>query len=326
MKTVLEQVAAKVGIPPSNFLVAELSRSVIHKIFQLDDGVSAVFKQDVIFAFEITPSSVPADDVFIFVYNRYSKIVQYTYSSYSGSSSYTYTYCEGVPHLIQLSRASLTPATLLESIKTSFSYVSVFVCFPFIDWLRRTLKLPEDAPLAPPAVQDAESDDELEKAYQANEAAKSTSAASPGASPDDAPPEYSPSSSTAVSPNITTSTTYALNYLNQAGSTVTGPVTVASLASIPTMCFVGIDWVNEATLKQYYDVDVDEKTDDAPAEKLAEEGSGTITLDECIELYYKAEKLSEHNMWYVTTWSLFGTSLHQVLSRVQGAQAGLEEH
>jgi hypothetical protein len=124
MKSVLEQLSPKVGIPVANFLVAEFSRSCVHKVYQHDDSISAIYKQDIIFAFETTPSANPADDVFIFVYNRYSKLVKYTYNySYSGGSSYTYTYCEGVPHLLQLSRASLSTSTLINAIKDSFSFV-----------------------------------------------------------------------------------------------------------------------------------------------------------------------------------------------------------
>jgi hypothetical protein len=83
---------------------------------------------------------------------------------------------------------------------------------------------------------------------------------------------------------------------------VTGAVTVASLATIPDRCFIGIDWTDEVTLKEFYDADTDEKTEDAPVEMAATgESSGVITLDECIELYYHAEKLSEHNMWYAWT-------------------------
>jgi hypothetical protein len=104
------------GISAHNFVLTEIFRGHLARVFEPSELLAGVMNGDDIRAFEFTHSSNPSDDLFVWVYNRYK-------CSYGASRTMSYFTLIGMPRYVRLSRSLLSVSHVLERLLAAYEYV-----------------------------------------------------------------------------------------------------------------------------------------------------------------------------------------------------------
>ena len=112
VRQLIDEVLRLAGFKTSQLVLTEVFRGYIQRMFSGHESIATIHATDDIRAYELDASETPADDVFLFTYNRTRRQV---------GTSVVYT-AHGMPRCVRLSRQALNVINLTTTLLDAYKY------------------------------------------------------------------------------------------------------------------------------------------------------------------------------------------------------------
>ncbi|XP_032242140.2 ubiquitin carboxyl-terminal hydrolase 4 [Nematostella vectensis] len=288
------------GVPKDKLVVTDVYNNRFHKIFKNTESLTTIMDRDDIFIYEVSERVDNPEYLVLPVYQRKkgARLASYTY----GSSSKVLF---GIPLLISVPKKGLVYSELY---KMCLNKMRRYVTAPEEkdddvengdDKTDKTVCNGPDVEMneAESGDSDAESDEELEKAYK-NVSVNGDEEEDKADTDEETPTVTNPKTEVTEKPTKKTRL-FSLTLVNMYGSTdMHALADDGKPLKLSHQSYLSLDWTTEKKEK-YYNTNLSEETeeDESVARKPTQRKS-VVQLNDCIQLFLTREKLGANDPWY----------------------------